>query len=114
MKKTTYILLGLIALIFVAELAFGIYLYATRIPVEEFEEMHPEWYRHETVSADDFNVQDTDAEESEPIVIDAADSGLEVVVTSDDYRGVEATTYYTDTLIITSPRKNIRVTSMLR
>lgn len=114
MKKTTYILLGLIALIFVAELAFGIYLYATRIPVEEFEAMHPEWYQHETVSSDDLYVQDTDAEESDPIVIDASDSGFEVFVTSDDYRENEAVTYYTDTLIITSPRKNIRVKSKLR
>lgn len=114
MKKTTYILIAILALIFVAELAVGLYIRSCMIPVDEFWAKHPEYYTSETVTSDDYYVQDTEPEESEPIVIDAADGGFEVFVTSDDYRENEAVTYYTDTLIITSPRKNIRVKSKLR
>ena len=121
MKKTSYILIILVALTFISQIAIGAYLWSHRISYEEYRARHPGLFSDDITESEDYyivdedeKVPDTDAEVSEPIVIDAADNGLEVVVISDDYRGVEATTYYTDTLIITSPRKNIRVTSMLR
>ncbi len=114
MKKTTYILLGLVGLIFVIELAIGIYLYAKRIPMDEYRAMHPEWYTDTTVNSDDLYIEDVNTEEATPVqqgitVIDASDGGYSVIITSECADNDDAATYYTDTLIITSPEKNIRV-----
>lgn len=114
MKKTTYILLGLVGLIFVIELAIGIYLYAKRIPRDEYRAMHPELYTGVTVNSDDYYIDDSDTEDATPVqegatVIDASEGGYSVVITSDYTYKDDAATYYTDTLIITSPEKNIRV-----
>lgn len=114
MKKTTYILLGLVALIFVVELAVGIYMYATRITREEYRAMHPEWYTEATVITDDYYVQEPDTEEDipsqeGPTVIDASAGGYSVHISTDERQQAQAGTYYTDTLIITSPEKNILV-----
>ncbi len=120
MKKTTYILLGLVALIFVIELAIGIFLYSTRMSGEEVRKLHPDWFGESVeVISDDYYIQDTEladeeADDFDPgqrgtTVVDAADGGYNVLITRDNVEKSHGEVFYTDTLIITSPSKNIRV-----
>lgn len=113
MKKTTYILLGLVALIFVMELVIGMYFYATRIPMDEYRAMHPEWYKNQPEISDDYYVEETESEETVfpqegTTVIDASAGGYNVIISTDEKDGA-VPQYYTDTLIITSKEKNILV-----
>lgn len=122
MKKTTYILLGLVSLIFIIELAVGIYLYANRLSEEECRAIHPEWFSgYSGAVLDDSYVEDADTEADIDVieeidtvqhattVIDAANGAYNVLITVDNVHKGHTEVFYTDTLIITSPSKNIRV-----
>ncbi len=110
MKKTTYILLALVGMIFVVELPVGLYLYSTRMSWEEYRAMHPEW--DEAVTLETYIDDETEEEEQQEqgaTVIDASDGGYNVIISSEYTNQVKADSYYTDTIIITSSEKNIRV-----
>ncbi len=113
MKKTTYILLALVGMIFVVELAVGLYLYSTRMSWEEYRAMHPEWDEAVTLETyiDDIDdeIEEEEQQKQGATVIDASDGGYNVIISSEYTNQDKADSYYTDTIIITSSEKNIRV-----
>lgn len=131
MKKTTYILIILVALTFISQIAIAAYLWSNRIPYEEYRARHPEWFSDDITESDDYYIESDDfyisidddeempatdvARSDDATVIDAAGGGFSVTVISDSPASESvAEDFYTDTLIITSPQKNIHVTTKIR
>lgn len=115
MKKTTYIILALVALTFITQIAIFVYIYSHRISLEEFKAHHLEIYSDVSVteeirydSDEAFTVETEEPERRPSTVINAAaGQSLNVVVTGTETTSGEE--FYTDTLIIVSPKRDIRV-----
>ena len=127
MKKTTYILIILVALTFISQIAIGAYLWSHRISYEEYRGRHPGLFSDDVTESEDYyedyyivdedeKVPDTGVARSEDAtVIDAAGGGFSVTVINDSPANVSVPEdFYTDTLIITSTKKNIHVTAPIR
>lgn len=115
MKKTTYIILALVALTFITNIAIFVYISSHAITREEYEALHPEFFSNVSVTEeiyydpdDAFTVETEEPEQRPATVINAATGqSLNVVVTGTETTSGEE--FYTDTLIIVSPKRDIRV-----
>lgn len=123
MKKTTYILIILVALTFISQIAIGAYLWSHRISYEEYRARHPRLFSDDITESEDYYIEDEDekvpdtdvARSEDATVIDATGGGFSVTVINDSPANVSVVEdFYTDTLIITSTKKNIHVTAPIR